>query len=45
MLIEMSFEVITLVLTPVGMAVMVEVIPVADGSVLLDDDVGLGTSV
>jgi len=44
-LIEMSFEVITLVLTPVGMAVMVEVIPVADGSVLLDDDVGLGTSV
>jgi len=41
----MSFEVSALVITPVGIAVIVEVIPVADGSLLLDEDVGFGTSV
>jgi hypothetical protein len=41
----MSFEVSTFVITPVGKVVMVEVIPVADGSLLLDEDVGFGISV
>ena len=38
-------EVSTFVVTPMGIAVMVEVIPAPDTSLLLDEDVGSGTSV
>ena len=44
-LVEMSFEVIRLVITPAGIVVIVDVMPVANDSLLLDEGFGLGTSV
>jgi len=42
--VEMSFELSIFVVTPTGIAVIVEVIPVPDASLRLDEDVGFGTS-